>query len=156
VPNPEPRTERLPKKPSGSVAETDAPASVLDASALMAHLNDETGADAVRQALNERAAISTFNWAEVLTKVAERGGDPELVSGELTAAGLLGDALVIEAVTEADCVEIARLRPLTIDQGLSLADRACLALAARLGVPALTADGIWAEAEIDADVEVIR
>jgi ribonuclease VapC len=138
------------------VAATDASASVLDASALMAHLNDEVGAEVVRQALNERAAISAFNWAEVLTKVAERGGDPELVAGELTAAGLLGDALVIEAVTEADCVEIARLRPVTIGQGLSLADRACLALAARLGVPALTADGVWAQADVGAEVQLIR
>lgn len=138
------------------MAEADAPASVLDASALMAHLNDETGAEVVRQALDERAAISAVNWAEVLSKTAERGGDPELLSVELTAAGLVGDALVIETVTEADCVEIARLRPLTKGQGLSLADRACLALATRLRVPALTADGIWADADVEADVQVIR
>lgn len=122
----------------------------------MAHLNDETGAEVVRQALDERAAISAVNWAEVLSKTAERGGDPELLSVELTAAGLVGDALVIETVTEADCVEIARLRPLTKGQGLSLADRACLALATRLRVPALTADGIWADADVEADVQVIR
>jgi ribonuclease VapC len=122
----------------------------------MAHLNDEAGANVVRHALDERAAISSFNWAEVLTKVAERGGDPELLSAELSAAGLVGDALVIEGATEGDCVEIARLRPLTIGLGLSLADRACLALAARLGVPALTADRVWANADVDVDVQVIR
>lgn len=138
------------------MAEAEALASVLDASALMAHLNDETGAEVVRQALSERAAISTFNWAEVLSKAAERGGDPELVAGELTAAGLLGDALAIETVTEADCVEIARLRPLTKGRGLSLADRACLALATRLEVPALTADGSWADADVDVEVRLIR
>ena len=132
-----------------------APASVLDASALMAHLNDETGAEVVRQALDERAAISAVNWAEVLSKTAERGGDPELLSVELTAAGLVGDALVIETVTEADCVEIARLRPLTKGQGLSLADRA-VCLGHGLRVPALTADGIWADADVEVDVQVIR
>jgi hypothetical protein len=53
------------------------------------------------------------------------------VSGELVAAGLLGDALVIEGVTEADCVEIAVCDLGRPPKGLSLADRARLALAAR-------------------------
>jgi PIN domain nuclease of toxin-antitoxin system len=44
----------------------------------------------------------------------------------------------------------------TEPQGLSLADRACLVLAARLGVPALTSDGKWAEADVEAEVVLIR
>jgi len=43
----------------------------------------------------------------------------------------------------ADAIEVARLRPLTRQVGLSLADRACLALAHRLGTRALTADSAW-------------
>jgi ribonuclease VapC len=59
-------------------------------------------------------------------------------------------------MTEADRVEVARLRPITMRQGLSLADRACLVLASRLGVPALTADQSWADADVDAEVQLIR
>jgi ribonuclease VapC len=64
--------------------------------------------------------------------------------------GFIGSALTIDGMTEADCVQIARLRPLTVKQGLSLADRACLVLATRLKVPALTTDRAWADAEVDA------
>jgi ribonuclease VapC len=45
---------------------------------------------------------------------------------------------------------------ITMPQGLSLADRACLALAARLGIPALTADRSWTDAEVEAGVQLIR
>jgi ribonuclease VapC len=125
-------------------------ASVLDASALMAHLNEEDGAAAVREAMNRGAAISVVNWAEVLSKAAEVGDDPRQRADDLR------DAVTIEPITEADCVEIAKLRPVTITQGLSLADRACLVLAARLGVPALTADRAWADANVAAKVKLIR
>lgn len=64
-------------------AETGAPASVLDASALLAHLNDEEGAAVVRRALRAGAAISVANWAEVLSKLAERGEDPEVAAAEM-------------------------------------------------------------------------
>jgi len=63
---------------------------------------------------------------------------------------------MIEPMTAADCIAIARLRIATKAQGLSLADRACLALAERLGVPALTADREWAKADIDAEIQLIR
>ena len=68
------------------------------------------------------------------------------------------DELIAERRREAraDCIEIAKLRPKTIAQGLSLADRACLVLAARLGVPALTADSIWTQAETPAEVKLVR
>jgi PIN domain nuclease of toxin-antitoxin system len=64
--------------------------------------------------------------------------------------------LRVEPITEADCIEIAKLRAATIKLGLSLADRACLTLAARLGIPALTTDRAWAHAEVDAEVRLIR
>jgi PIN domain nuclease of toxin-antitoxin system len=122
----------------------------------MALIHKENGQSAVAAALAGRSAISVVNWAEVLSKVAERGGDPVALELDYRESGFIGRTLVIEGMTEADCVQVARLRPLTIRQGLSLADRACLALAARLGVPTLTTDRSWAEAEIEAEVQLIR
>lgn len=126
-------------------AEPKTPASVLDASALLAHLREEEGAPVVRQAMAEGAAISVVNWVEVLSKLAERGEDPELAAVEMKGAGLIDGVISIEPVTGPDSIAIARLRPATKARGLSLADRACLALAERLGLPALTADRDWAD-----------
>lgn len=131
-------------------------ASVLDASALMAVLHDEDGASIVMEAIGEGAAISVANWAEVLSKLAEAGRAPEDASAELRRAEGSRRALTIEPMTAADCITIARLRPITRAQGLSLADRACLALAQRLRVPALTADREWAAADVEADIRLIR
>jgi ribonuclease VapC len=120
------------------VASTDlgVPTSVLDASALMALIHGENGKAVVAAALAGRSAISVVNWAEVLSKVAQGGGDPAALEADYREHGFIGRALTIGGMTEADCVEVARLRPLTARQGLSLADRVCLVLAARLGVPA--------------------
>lgn len=62
----------------------------------------------------------------------------------------------IEPLTEADCVTVARLRATTRPLGLSLADRACLTLAKRLGVPALTTDRAWADADTGAEIQLVR
>jgi ribonuclease VapC len=138
------------------VADNESPTSVLDASALLAHLNEEPGAAAVREAMQTGAAISVINWTEVLTKLGERGEDPELAAAELRAAGLIGAAISIEPLTDADCIAVARLRSATKAKGLSLADRACLALADRLRVPAITADRTWREVDVPAQVRLIR
>lgn len=137
-------------------AEAEAPAAVLDASALLAHLNDEDGASAVREAMKAGAVISVANWAEVLSKLAERGEDPGVAVAEMTGAELVGQVVSVEPITEEDCIEIARLRPATKAQGLSLADRAGLVLAQRLGIPVLTTDGEWARAKTEAKVRLIR
>jgi PIN domain nuclease of toxin-antitoxin system len=95
------------------VASTDpaAPASVLDASALMALIHGENGQGVVAAALAGRSAISIVNWAEVLLKVAAEGEDPVALEIDLRERGFIGLALSIEGMTEADCVEVARLRP---------------------------------------------
>jgi ribonuclease VapC len=116
---------------------------VLDASALLAHLRDEPGADVVAEAVASGAAISAVNLAEVFSRAADRGADPPTLAAELTRVGLLDGAITVEPFTAADAIETARLRPLTRVAGLSLGDRACLALARRLGAPALTADAAW-------------
>jgi ribonuclease VapC len=122
----------------------------------MALLLDEEGKTVVAAALAGRSAISIVNWAEVLSKAAERGGDPVAVEAEYREKGFIGTALTIEPLSEADCIEVGKLRPITEPQGLSLADRVCLVLAARLGVPALTSDGAFADAEVEAEVVLIR
>jgi ribonuclease VapC len=118
-------------------------APVLDASALLAHLRDEPGADVVAEAIASGAVISTVNLAEVFSRVADRGEDPAKLAAELTQIGLLDGAITVEPFTAADAIDAGRLRPLTRDAGLSLGDRACLALARRLDAPALTADTDW-------------
>jgi ribonuclease VapC len=128
----------------------------LDASALMAVLRNEDGAAIVVQAITDGAAISVVNWAEVLSTLAMDGKDPEHAAAELRKAEGSRRALSIEPLTAADCIEIAKLRPVTKPQGLSLADRACLALAARLGIPALTTDRAWEQANVAAEVKLIR
>lgn len=131
-------------------------ASVLDASALLAYLRDEAGADDVADAIADGAAISTVNLAEVLSRASERGADPQRLTRQLSERGLLGGAVTVEPLTIADAVEIARLRPQTRDQGLSLGDRACLALARRLGVPAVTAATAWSKLDVSVPLRRIR
>jgi ribonuclease VapC len=118
-------------------------APVLDASALLAHLRDEPGADVVAEAIAGGAVISTVNLAEVFSRAADRGADPAKLAAELTQSGLLDGAITVESFTAADAIDAGRLRPLTRDAGLSLGDRACVALARRLDAPALTADTDW-------------
>jgi ribonuclease VapC len=129
---------------------------VLDASALLAYLANEPGADLVADAISGGAGISTVNLAEALSTLATRGKDPGDVVSDLSARGLLGGALTVEPFTTADATEAARLRPLTRSAGLSLADRACLAVARRLGTAALTADHAWRGLGLEIDIRAIR
>lgn len=129
---------------------------MLDASALLALVHDEPGAEPVAEAIAARAAIGIVNLAEVLSKLADAGKEPDKARCELLDAADDQQALVVEPLTEADCVEVARLRPMTRALGLSLADRACLALAKRLAVPVLTADHTWTQANLEVAVRLIR
>ena len=129
---------------------------VLDASALLAYLRDEPGADAVADAVAGGAAISTVNLGEVFSRVADRGADPARVAQQMTDRGLLDGAITVEPFTSADAVEVGRLRPLTRKHGLSLGDRACLALARRLELPAITADSSWSKLDLKLELRQIR
>lgn len=122
---------------------------VLDASALLAYLGDELGADVVAEAIAAGASISAVNLAEALSTLATRGADPAAVVTRLTKRGLLDGAITVEPFTTEDATEAARPRPLTRSAGLSLADRACLALARRFASEALTADRAWLELGLD-------
>jgi ribonuclease VapC len=78
------------------------------------------------------------------------------VVSELTERGLLDGAITVEPLTTADATAAARLRPLSRPVGLSLADRACLALARRLSAAVLTADHAWSGLALDLDIRAIR
>ncbi len=129
---------------------------VLDASALLAYLRDEEGAGDVEEALSHGGYLSAANWAEVLSKVAEEGQDPARLAKHLERQGLLRGGIEVIPLGEEDALLIAQLRPLTRERGLSLGDRACLALGQRLGLPVLTADRAWEGLHLDVEVRVIR
>jgi len=125
---------------------------VLDASAVLALLNEEPGAERV-QALLERddCFVSVVNVTEVLSKLSDHGLS-------LDEARFVLDTLELaERSLDADLARsAAALRPLTRDQGLSLADRCCLALAGSLDAVAVTADRPWLALNLDIRVECIR
>jgi PIN domain nuclease of toxin-antitoxin system len=129
---------------------------VLDASALVAYLRDEPGADEVAEVIAGGATISTVNLAELFSSAAERGLDPGQLAEQLAERGLLDGAITVEPFTMADAIEVGRLRPLPRDAGLSLADRACVALARRLDAPVYTADTAWASVTLDIELHQIR
>jgi PIN domain nuclease of toxin-antitoxin system len=131
-------------------------AAVLDASALLAYLQDEQGAQPVAEAIARGATICAVNLAEVFSRVADRGGDALGLSEELIGQGLLGRAVTVQPFTVVDAVEVARLRPMTRHLGLSLGDRACLALAKRLAVDVLTADTDWTGLDVGVRLQQIR
>ena len=136
----------------------DAPASVLDASALLALLKNEPGAPAVIEAIEAGAAISTVNFSEVLAKLTERGERVHATRAAIRKVIEGADGgLHVEPFTEEDATEAAHLRPRSTKQGLSFGDRACLALANRLEVSAITTDRAWADLpEEIVDVRLIR
>jgi PIN domain nuclease of toxin-antitoxin system len=124
---------------------------VLDASAIMAFVRDEPGASVVAEYL-PGAFVSTVNLSEVLKKAVDAAPD------SVDRAWQYLMALGMEAV-DFD-IRLARrtgeLRAATRKLGLSFADRACLALAEREGLPALTADSRWSELDTGVAVTLIR
>lgn len=123
---------------------------VLDASALLALLRSEPGAEAVEQLL-DRAAISTVNWAEVSQRWLAHGVDVTDLRVDVEALGLRIVPFSVE-----DAENAAALWSSTRAMGLSLGDRACLGLARRLDVPAFTADRAWLGADLDVEIRPIR
>ncbi len=121
---------------------------VLDASALLALLQKEPGWENVNSQMAQ-SAISGVNWSEVIQKVLARGGNVVLVRLGIEA---LGVSLI--PFTSEDAEQAAQLWLQA--KHLSLGDRACLALALRLGVPALTADKIWEKLAVGVEVKLIR
>lgn len=129
---------------------------VLDASAVLAYLNREAGAEVVADMVEAGASVSAVNFAEVLSTASDRGVPTERLIARLTEAGLLEGAISVEPFTAEDAGTVGELRPATRAAGLSLGDRACLALARRLEAPAATADAAWAELDVGVEILLIR
>lgn len=123
---------------------------VLDASALLASIFCEAGADVVEAELSA-SVINTVNLAEAATRMIDKGHDPAEVERGLRRAQFRTITFDIDAAMKTAGLH-ARTRPL----GLSLGDRACLSTALTLSLPVLTADRDWAKLDIGVEVRLIR
>jgi PIN domain nuclease of toxin-antitoxin system len=123
---------------------------VLDTSALLAYVNGETGADEVAALIGD-AIVSAVNFAEAVTKLVDKGGSLEQARAALGVADLdvVDFSRVLAELTGA-------LVTSTRSKGLSLGDRACLALAQREKLPAVTADRAWVGVDVGVEVRLIR
>jgi ribonuclease VapC len=123
---------------------------VLDTSAFLAVFKNEPGADKVAAVLHD-CVMCSVNAAEVFSKLSEWGMPAEALDQAF--------ALVPARIVDFDA-GLARLsgdlRRLTRTRGLSLGDRACLALARRERLPALTADRAWGEVDTGVSISLIR
>lgn len=147
---------RSPTPEEEAVTNGDVPVAVLDASALTAFVQEEEGFRRVRAVIERGALISAINWAETVSDMAERGEPAEVaalrVRTSITEVGTLG----VVIFDEAQALETARLRLHTRSLGLSLADRACLALGRLRRLPVVTTDRAWRSLHISVKIEVIR
>ena len=123
---------------------------VIDASALLALLNAEPGAEYVAEAV-PYGVISAVNQSEVVSKLCEAGISEKTVHQTLDSLGL--EVLPFD---KNQSYQAGFLRKSTQKYGLSFGDRACLSLADVLGATALTADKIWTNLPVNVAVKVIR
>ena len=123
---------------------------VADASAILAALKNEPFiAVAPRRVVG--ASISAVNLSEILTKLAADGLTEAQAGTAVTALDLR-----VFPFDESQAYAAARLRSATRHAGLSLADRACLALGLTLGRPVVTADRVWGNLDVGVEVILIR
>jgi ribonuclease VapC len=121
---------------------------VLDASVVLAWLQAEVGSDDAEPLLME-GVIGAANWSEVLQKSRQHGVAPEPVARLLASFGL--DVVDVTADDGERAADLWRR-----GSGLSLADRLCLALGLRLGLPVVTTDRQWHGQHSDTELIVIR
>jgi PIN domain nuclease of toxin-antitoxin system len=122
----------------------------LDASALLAVLNREPGSDQVVPLL-DRAVMSAVNWSETVQKALARNVPADGLRQDVEGLGV-----TIVPFTVGDAERAAQLWVQTQALGLSLGDRACLALAQREAVPAVTTDRVWAGLSLGVRITVVR
>lgn len=123
---------------------------VLDSSAVLAAMLGEPGADRVDAAIDE-SMICSVNASEIVSKLLDKGYPRDDVARQY-------ERLELDVVDFDENLAVAAgmLRPMTDHKGLSLGDRACLALAIREGAVALTADRKWAALNVGCKIELIR
>jgi len=125
---------------------------VLDASAVLAYLQEEKGSHQVEKILTEgEAIISAANYAEVITKLI----DINMTELEIKVV-LENLEMTIETVDEIQAWYTGVLRSKTKKYGLSLGDRACIALAESLNLPILTTDKQWDKVETSINIIQLR
>jgi len=124
---------------------------VLDASVILAIIQREAGAEKLGRDLLSRAVCSTVNLAEVQTKLVSRGWSPDEAWEDATSP-------IREAVpfAEDDAKLAGSLVATTRQLGLSLGDRACLALGMALKAPIYTAEAQWSKLKLGVRIHVIR
>ncbi len=124
---------------------------ILDASALLALIQEETGAEIIKPLL-KFSVMSAVNVTETLSVLQRTNISPE--------EGLTLITDIVTTIVPFDleqAAQVAKLHPLVQPQGLSLADRACIALGIKLQIPIYTADRIWDEIKLDnIDIRLIR
>jgi ribonuclease VapC len=123
---------------------------VLDASAVLCLLQEEKGAERVAQAL-PAAIIGAVNYSEVVGKLTEAGIDGPTVNGLIDKL-----QLTVIPFDRSQARFAGSLRATTRKLGLSLGDRACLALATAQGATALTCERSWTKFEAPCKVETLR
>jgi PIN domain nuclease of toxin-antitoxin system len=123
---------------------------VFDASAIIAASNNEAGSSTVI-ALKDQSAVSTVNLAEVKAKLIHRG----LAPGDAWAVALTFSGEVFSFDSEQASIA-GGLMEYTRPYGLSLGDRACLALALVLDAPVYTTDRTWAKLDLGLRIHLLR
>ena len=123
---------------------------VLDASALLALVNQEPGQDVVAELLS-RSLVSAVNASELVAKLTDQGMPEDEIQEVLAALNL-----TVVPFDGGQGLVAGYLRPMTKHLGLSLGDRACLALGLQTPRPVVTADKAWAKLELGIEIRVIR
>ncbi|MCX7314934.1 MAG: type II toxin-antitoxin system VapC family toxin [Alphaproteobacteria bacterium] len=123
---------------------------ILDASAVLAVLFEEPGADVVEGHLSA-AVICAPNVTEVVTRLVDKGQTLDEAVSQFSALGLS-----VASLDEGLAIRAAAFRAATSKRGLSLGDRACLALAEREKLPAVTGDRDWRNLNLAVEIRLIR
>ncbi|MFN3819833.1 type II toxin-antitoxin system VapC family toxin [Blastomonas sp.] len=122
----------------------------VDASVMLAMIFEEPGTNGVFEVIRG-GMMSTVNFSEVLTKCLEQGADADFAEWQIGRLNISREPFTVD-----DAKAAAALRLPTRYRGLSLGDRACLALALRANVPVITADRQWDGLDVGVEIRVIR
>jgi PIN domain nuclease of toxin-antitoxin system len=124
---------------------------VFDASAMLALLQHERGAEKLTADLLARSVASTVNLAEVQSKLVKNGGESKVAWRDALAS-----VSSVEPYTREHARIAGDLITTTEKYGLSLGDRSCLALAISLNAPVYTTEKIWKDLKVGVPIHVIR
>jgi ribonuclease VapC len=123
---------------------------VVDASAIIAVIKDEPGAQLVVQ-VARRAYVSAVNYSEIMAWLGERGATIEEVEKIVGAFDL-----TVEAFDRPRAIAAGLLAARTKRRNISFGDRACLALAMELGIPVMTGDRAWRDLDVGVEIRLFR